>query len=53
FMRDNWLSNTVFQTYDDILDHACAAWNNLINQPWRIMTLGLRDWAHHDLWELV
>jgi hypothetical protein len=23
FMRDNWLSNRVFQTYDDIVDH-CA-----------------------------
>jgi len=29
FMRDNWLSNQVFQTYDDILAHCCEAWNKL------------------------
>jgi hypothetical protein len=23
FMRDNWLSNRVFKSYDDILDHCC------------------------------
>ncbi len=46
FMRDNWLSNRVFKSYDDILDHCCFAWNRLTDQPWRIMSLGLRTWAH-------
>ena len=46
FMRDNWLSNRVFTSYPDILDHCCAAWNKLVDQPWRIMSIGLRDWAH-------
>ena len=46
FIRDNWLSNRIFQSYDDILDHACAAWNRIVDQPWRIMTIGMRDWAH-------
>ena len=46
FMRDNWLSNRVFTSYDDILDHCCDAWNKLVDQPWRIMSIGLRDWAH-------
>jgi transposase len=46
FMRDNWLSNRVFQSYTDILDHCCYAWNKLTDHPWRIMSLGLRDWAH-------
>ena len=45
FMRDNWLSNRVFSCYDDIVDHCCHAWNKLINQPWRIMSIGMRDWA--------
>ncbi len=45
FMRDNWLSNRVFQTHDDILDHCCEAWNKLVDQPWRIMSIGLRDWV--------
>jgi transposase len=46
FMRDNWLSNRIFQSYDDILDHCCHAWNKLVDQPWRIMSIGLRNWAH-------
>jgi putative transposase len=46
FLRDNWLSNRVFASYEDILDHCCDAWNKLIDQPWRIMSLGLRDWVH-------
>ena len=46
FLRDNWLSNRVFKSYEDILDHCCFAWNKLIDQPWRIMSIGLRDWAH-------
>ena len=46
FMRDNWLSNRVFTDYDTIVDHCADAWNKLVAQPWRIMTLGLREWAH-------
>ena len=46
FMRDNWLSNWVFKSYNDILDHCCFAWNQLVKQPWRIMSIGLREWAH-------
>jgi transposase len=46
FMRDNWLSNRIFQSYDDLVDHCCEAWNKLIDQPWRIMSIGLRDWAY-------
>jgi hypothetical protein len=36
-MRDNWLSNRIFKSYDDPVDHCCAAWNKLVDQPWRIM----------------
>jgi transposase len=46
FMRDNWLSNRVFNSHDNIVDHCCYAWNILVDQPWRIMSIGLRDWAH-------
>ena len=46
FMRDNWLSNRVFSSYTDILDHCCDAWRKLTDQPWRIISLGLREWAH-------
>jgi transposase len=46
FLRDNHLSNRVFKSYDDIVDHCCAAWNDLIDQPWRIRSIGRREWAH-------
>jgi transposase len=45
FMRDNWLSNRVFSSYDNIIDHCCDAWNKLVDQPWHIMTIGRRKWA--------
>ena len=32
FMRDNWLSNRIFKTYDDIVALCCEAWNKL-DQP--------------------
>jgi transposase len=46
FMRDNWLSNRILQDHDDIVAHSCHHWNRLIDQPWRIMSIGLREWAH-------
>jgi hypothetical protein len=46
YLRGNWLSNRVFDTYDDILDAACDAWRRLINQPDTITSIGLRHWAH-------
>lgn len=35
FMRDNWLSNHLFQSH-----------NKLADQPWKIMPIGVRQWAH-------
>lgn len=34
--RANW----IFQSYDDIVDHCCNAWNKMT------MSIGLRKWAH-------
>jgi hypothetical protein len=34
-----------FQSYDDIVEHCCFAWNQLTSQPWKIMSIGARDWA--------
>jgi hypothetical protein len=45
-MRDNSVSNRVIACYDNIVDHCGWAWNQLTDQPWHIMTIGLRDWAH-------
>lgn len=46
YLRQNWLSNRVFDTYDAIIDAACHAWNNLIDQPETITSIGMREWAH-------
>jgi transposase len=46
FKRDNWLSNRVFATYDNIVADCCESWNKLIDQPWRIISIGMRDWVH-------
>jgi hypothetical protein len=46
YLRANWLSNRVFETYDDIIDAACEAWKNLIARPPVITSIGMRDWTH-------
>ena len=46
YMRANWLSNRVFETYDAIIDAACDAWRKLIAQPQTITSIGTRDWAN-------
>jgi hypothetical protein len=44
-MRQNWLSNRTFKSFDDIVDHCCYARKTLIDQPWKIMSIARRDWA--------
>ena len=46
FMRDNWLSNRIFKSEDEIVSICSDAWNRLIDQPWKIMSIGRRKWAH-------
>jgi len=46
YLRRNWLSNRVFETYEDIVDAGCGGWNRLIEQPQTIMSIGMRNWAH-------
>jgi hypothetical protein len=43
FARDNWLPNRVFKSDDDFVDDCCDAWRNLVEQPWRVMSIGLRQ----------
>ena len=45
FLRQTFLSNRVFETYEAILDAAGHAWNAFSDTPWRIMSIGLREWA--------
>jgi transposase len=46
YMRQNWLSNRVFETYTDILDAGCTAWNRLIAQPETVTSIGSRQWTN-------
>ncbi len=46
FLRDNWLSNRIFKSYDEIVALCCEAWNKLIDQPWKIMSIGQLKWAN-------
>jgi transposase len=46
YIRANWLSNRVFDTYDEIIDAACDAWNRLVAQPHTITSIGMRHWAY-------
>ena len=47
-MRANWLSNCVFKSYDDIVDHCRGAWTNLVEQPAIITSIAQRTWASID-----
>ncbi len=46
YLRQNHLSNRVFDTYDEILEAACQAWNRRIDMTSKITSIGMRDWAH-------
>ena len=46
YLRANWLSNRVFETYDEIIEASCQAWKNLTALPGVIKSIALRDWAH-------
>lgn len=49
YLRQNWLSNRVFDDYDAIVEAGCAAWRRLIEQPDVIRSIGSRRWAHKGL----
>jgi transposase len=45
FLRQNFLSNRVYDSYDAIVDACCHAWNALIALPERIRSITQRSWA--------
>ena len=45
YLRERHLSHRLLAGYDAIVDALCAAWNQLADQPWRVMSIGLREWA--------
>ena len=44
-LRQNKLSNRIFDGYDVIVTAACEAWNSLVADPARITSIGTRQWA--------
>jgi putative transposase len=45
FLRQNQLSNRVFDSYDAIVDACCSAWKALMAMPERITSIATRPWA--------
>ena len=45
YLRQTWLSNRVFETYEAIIEAACEAWRNPLAQPETITSISLRAWA--------
>jgi transposase len=45
YLRSNWLSHKVWDTYDAVLDACCDAWNKLTQMPERLTSITSRAWA--------
>ena len=45
YLRKNNLANRIYDTYEDIVDACCDAWNSLMASPDTIATLTRREWA--------
>jgi transposase len=45
YLRQNYLSNRVYETYNAIVDACCEAWNALIATPMAIQSIATRAWA--------
>jgi hypothetical protein len=46
YIRDNWLNDVIFKSYDNIVEHCCCAWRKLMSMPETIRSIGMREWAH-------
>jgi acyl-CoA synthetase (AMP-forming)/AMP-acid ligase II len=45
YLRQNYLSNRVFEDHSAILDACQNAWRRLLNEPGRIASIATREWA--------
>ena len=45
YIRANWLSHRVFDSYEDIVDACCDAWNAMMALPDVIRSIGNREYA--------
>jgi len=44
FLKETYLSNRIFNTYDDIVEACCWAWQKLSNEEGRITSIGSFHW---------
>lgn len=49
YLRQNFLSNRLFNEYADILDACCHAWNAFVSVPGAIKSIASRTWATVNL----
>ena len=45
YLRGNALSHQIWETYEDIVDACCNAWNALMCTPEILRSIATRDWA--------
>ena len=45
YLRSNWLSHCVWETYEAILEACCNAWNDLMAKSEITTSIGTREWA--------
>lgn len=45
YLRQSYLSNRVFASYDAIVEAGCEAWNKLLAEAGRIKSIATRSWA--------
>lgn len=44
-LRDRYLANRCFESYDHIVESSCEAWNAFISTPGAVRQLCTREWA--------
>lgn len=45
YLRQNYLANRIFDTYNDIVMACCDAWNKLTTTSGKIRQIATRSWA--------
>ena len=49
YLRQNWLSHRVWESYEAIVAACCDAWNALMRSPEQIASITTRSWAQVKL----
>ena len=47
YLKNNFLSNKIFENLEDITNACCDAWNNLCQETGRIRTVANRKWIQY------